>query len=171
MPGTPIVVRAGLIGCFHVEVYPWVVGDRNAAPQAGRLKSMTGWQAAWWGVSGGLLMEALYYVNALRAGPGWPWTRKGEPGLGACVIAVVLRGAAGGVLAAAASLSDQPVSPLVALVLGAAAPLIMPPVLRAAATVVTTIVTRLLTPVPTSADTQRSDSPDAERGEGDRDAG
>jgi hypothetical protein len=132
----------------------------------GRLSGMTGWQAAWWGVSGGLLMEALYYVNALRAGPGWPWARKGEPGLGACVIAAVLRAAAGGVLAGAANLSGQAAFPLVALLLGAAAPLIMPPLLRAVAAGVTAIVTRLLTPLPASAETQKLDSPGVERGEG-----
>jgi hypothetical protein len=116
-------------------------------------------------------MEALYYVSAFRTGRGWPWTRKGEPGVWACLVAALLRAAVGGALAAATSTSGQISSELGLFLLGAAAPTVMPPLLRVVGSTVTTVVTRLLTPVPPPADSGELGSAEFEQPGGGRDAG
>lgn len=84
-----------------------------------------------WGIFGGLAVEALEFQRAMHRAAGVPWRNKDgtrnltEPGPGALVLSALIRMGIGGGLAAAASASEQVSSPLAAIAIGVAAPLII----------------------------------------------
>lgn len=92
--------------------------------------AVTVWEAAAWGAAGGFVVEALFYMAALRAGPGLPWSREGEPGVWPSLLAFALRIAVGTVVAAAAGASGHLTTPLFALYIGAATPTFLPTILK-----------------------------------------
>lgn len=89
------------------------------------------WVYAAWGLFGGLAVEALEFLRAIRRAAGMPWKNEdgtrnpAEPGPGALAISVVIRMGIGGGLAAAAGASGQVSGPLAAITIGVAAPLII----------------------------------------------
>ncbi|RSM99528.1 hypothetical protein DMB42_42265 [Nonomuraea sp. WAC 01424] len=87
---------------------------------------MDGWVFALWGLGGGLAIEALDFIKAVRrVGHGWPWRYPYGPGGGPYLVSVLGRVVASAVVAGAAGASVNGMTPLVALSLGAAAPLIL----------------------------------------------
>ncbi|MEV4364621.1 hypothetical protein [Nonomuraea sp. NPDC049625] len=85
-----------------------------------------GWMFALWGLGGGLAIEALDFIKAVRrVGHGWPWRYPYGPGGGPYLVSVLGRAAASAVVAGAAGASVNGMTPLIALALGAAAPLIL----------------------------------------------
>ncbi|MFE0153666.1 hypothetical protein ACFWY5_41480 [Nonomuraea sp. NPDC059007] len=86
---------------------------------------MSGWIWALWGLGGGLAVEVLDFVKAVRRVKGWPWASPDEPGAGPYLLSVLGRAAAAAVVAGAAGASVTGMTPLIALALGAAAPLIL----------------------------------------------
>ncbi|MER6515104.1 hypothetical protein ABT158_50470 [Nonomuraea sp. NPDC001636] len=85
-----------------------------------------GWMFALWGLGGGLAIEALDFIKAVRrVGHGWPWRYPYGPGGGPYLVSVLGRAAASAVVAGAAGASVNGMTPLIAVGLGAAAPLIL----------------------------------------------
>ncbi|GAA4606794.1 hypothetical protein BJY16_006008 [Actinoplanes octamycinicus] len=91
-------------------------------------------EAAAWGLLGGFIVEALEYSAAIRRTKGWPWRRRGEPGLGPSLVAIALRLSASAGLAAAAGAGGQVAGAFGALALGITAPLVVEKILQQAAT-------------------------------------
>ncbi|BCJ48144.1 hypothetical protein GCM10010168_25040 [Actinoplanes ianthinogenes] len=91
-------------------------------------------EAASWGLLGGLIVEVLEYSAAIRRSRGRPWRRRGEPGFGPSLVALLLRLAAGAGLAAAAAAGRQISGGFAALALGVTAPLVVEKVLGRAGT-------------------------------------
>ncbi|MEV4013140.1 hypothetical protein AB0J35_21790 [Nonomuraea angiospora] len=74
---------------------------------------------ALWGLGGGLAIEALDFIKAVRrVGHGWPWRYPYGPGGGPYLVSVLGRAAAGAVVAGAAGASVNGMTPLIALALG-----------------------------------------------------
>jgi hypothetical protein len=73
---------------------------------------------------GGFASEGLALAAALRRSSTWPWRRRGEPRLGAFLIAVAIRLIVGSGLALAMYLGDQISTISTAVILGFSAPLI-----------------------------------------------
>lgn len=92
-------------------------------------------EAGTWGLIGGFIVEALEYAAAIRRAKGWPWKRRGEPGLGPQLVAILLRLAASTGLAAAAGAAGQLASVFGALVIGVTTPIMVERILRQAGTV------------------------------------
>uniref|UniRef100_UPI003F496725 hypothetical protein n=1 Tax=Nonomuraea bangladeshensis TaxID=404385 RepID=UPI003F496725 len=85
-----------------------------------------GWMFALWGLGGGLAIEALDFIKAVRrVGHGWPWRYPHGPGGGPYLVSVLGRAVASALLAGAAGASVNGMTPLIALALGVAAPLIL----------------------------------------------
>lgn len=78
-----------------------------------------------WGVLGGFSVEGLQFSGAIRRVGGWPWRKRGEPGLWPFVVSVVIRLAIGGGLAAACAAGGQLAGPFAAVAVGIAAPYIV----------------------------------------------
>lgn len=89
------------------------------------------WEAAGWGLAGGLCVEALALHSLIRTSKCWSWRRPIPQGLAAYLISVVLRAGAGAGLAAAAAGSGQVSGPFAAFALGVAAPLVVEKLSRA----------------------------------------
>lgn len=83
------------------------------------------WVFALWGLLGGLAVEAMDFVKAIRRVKGWPWRPPLGPGGGPYCVSVIVRIGAGGILAGAAGASGQISGPIIALALGTAAPLVL----------------------------------------------
>jgi hypothetical protein len=87
---------------------------------------LVGWTFALWGLGGGLAIEVLDFIKAVRrVGHGWPWREPHGPGGGPYLVSVIGRAGAGAAVAGATSASVNGTTPLIALALGAAAPLIL----------------------------------------------
>ena len=81
--------------------------------------------AAFWGLAGGMTVEALVLYTDIRHTREWNWRRPIPQGMVAYLISVILRVAAGAGLAAAAAGSGQVSGSLAAFGLGIAAPLVV----------------------------------------------
>jgi hypothetical protein len=92
---------------------------------------MSIWEAAGWGLSGGLCVEALALNSLIRTSRRWSWRRPIPQGFAAYLISVILRASAGAGLAAAAAGSGQVSGPFAAFALGVAAPLVVEKLSRA----------------------------------------
>lgn len=83
-----------------------------------------------WGLAGAFVVEGLELVAAIRRTGGWPWRLHGEVGLGPYLVAVTLRLAVGGVLAAALGTNGQLSGPAGAAMIGITAPLLVEKMFR-----------------------------------------
>jgi hypothetical protein len=92
---------------------------------------MNAWEAAGWGLAGGLCVEALALYSLIRGSHSWHWRRPIPQGLVAYIISVILRAGAGAGLAAAAAGSGQVSGTFAAFALGVAAPLVVEKLSRA----------------------------------------
>jgi len=85
-------------------------------------------QAALWGIAGGFVVEGLELQAVLKKRRKWPWHVRG-PGVRASrtayLIAEAIRLLIGGILAAATAASGQVSTPLAALAIGVAAPVLV----------------------------------------------
>jgi hypothetical protein len=88
------------------------------------------WEFALWGLFGGFAVEGLDHYRALKAGGPAPWSRKGS--LVHYLVASLMRVAIGGGLALAAAESDQVSTPLTAVAIGVAAPVLIERLLQLA---------------------------------------
>lgn len=89
------------------------------------------WQAALWGLAGGVCVEALeLYANIHRASK-WSWRRPIKQGLTAFITALIIRVGVAAVVAAAAAGSHQISGPLAAFGFGVSAPLVIVHLARA----------------------------------------
>lgn len=89
---------------------------------------------ALWGLFGGFAVEGLDLYTAVRRHNRWPWrtgTRRREAGPWAYLCAELIRLAIGAGLAGAAAASDQVTTPIAALAVGVAAPLVIERLARA----------------------------------------
>lgn len=86
---------------------------------------MTGIFAAAWGLFGGFCTEGLGFYVAVRRQGGWPWRTSGGPSLLAYASAELVRLVIGAGLAWAFAASDQVATPVAALAVGVAAPLVV----------------------------------------------
>ncbi len=86
---------------------------------------MNPWLYAVWGAFGGLAVEAIQFYGAVRRAGKWPWKIKGEPDPGPLLVSVVIRVGVGFGLALAAAPTGQVSSPLGAIAVGVAAPLLI----------------------------------------------
>jgi len=93
------------------------------------LEPMSAVDAGAWGLLGGFIVEALEYSAAIRRAKGWPWRRRGEPGFGPQLVAVLLRLSASAGLAAGAGAGGQVSGVFGALVLGVTTPLVVEKIL------------------------------------------
>ena len=82
-------------------------------------------QYALWGAFGGLAVEAVQFLGALRRTADWPWRTPGEPSPGPLVASVVIRVGVGLGLAAAAGETGQIAGAFGAIAVGVAAPLVI----------------------------------------------
>jgi hypothetical protein len=98
-------------------------------------EQLSAMEAGAWGLLGGFIVEALEYAAAIRRAKGWPWKRRGEPGLGPQLVAILLRLAAGTGLAAAAGAGGQIAGVFGALVTGITTPLMVEKILHQVGTV------------------------------------
>jgi hypothetical protein len=84
-----------------------------------------------WGLFGGFAVEAIEFIGAIRRSGGWPWRNRdgtrnlAEPAPVPQLIAVSLRLGVSSGLAAVATASEQINTPLAAMAVGVAAPLII----------------------------------------------
>lgn len=94
---------------------------------------MTASHAALWGLFGGFVVEGLDLYAAVRRKGCWPWRVRGprETGALAYFVAELIRLVIGGGLAGAAATSGQLSTPLAALTMGIATPLIVERLARA----------------------------------------
>ena len=83
------------------------------------------WTAAYWGASGGLMVEAVQFLAAIRRTGDWPWRTEGEPKPLPLLVSVVIRLGLGFGLAMAAAQTEQISGPLGAIAVGIAAPLMV----------------------------------------------
>ncbi|SEU47112.1 hypothetical protein [Nonomuraea wenchangensis] len=81
--------------------------------------------AAFWGLAGGLCVEALELHARIRRARKWSWRRPIPQGRAAYWTSVAIRAGVGAVLAAAAAASGQVTGAFGALGLGVAAPLVV----------------------------------------------
>lgn len=114
--------------------------------------------AAWWGLLGSIVVEALELATALRRARAWPWKRPGEPRLAAYLISVVLRVAAGAGLAAMFGADGQLAGPFAAGALGITAPLVVETLLRQAGTSIPPLA-QPVPQLPNASSTRRSTEP------------
>ncbi|GIM90425.1 hypothetical protein [Paractinoplanes toevensis] len=85
---------------------------------------MTLVECALWGLFGGFAVEGLELSAVIRRTGRFPWKRRGGPGLAPFLVSVIIRFGVGAGLAAAVG-STGSTSPLSALAVGVAAPLII----------------------------------------------
>jgi hypothetical protein len=86
---------------------------------------MGSWVFALWGLGGGLAIEVLDFIKGVRRVHTWPWRYPYGPGGGPYLVSVLGRAAASALIAGAAGASVNGMTPLIAVALGAAAPLIL----------------------------------------------
>jgi hypothetical protein len=86
---------------------------------------MTGVIAAVWGLFGGFCAEGLGFYMAVRRQGTWPWRASGGPSLLTYASAELVRLVIGAGLAWAFAASDQVATPVAALAVGVAAPLLV----------------------------------------------
>jgi hypothetical protein len=116
-------------------------------------------EAAAWALLGGAIVESLDFANALRRAKTLPWKRRGEPGLLAYLVSVVLRVGVGAGLAAMAGADGQITGAAAAGFLGLTAPLLVEKVLRQVnAMPAESVVPAGLIPAPAPVDTRSSNA-------------
>jgi hypothetical protein len=86
---------------------------------------MTWWESALWGGFGGLSIEALEFVRAMRLNNDWPWRDARNPTPLIYAVSVFVRTFLGIGLAAAAQVTGQVAGPLAAIAIGVSAPLVL----------------------------------------------
>ncbi|WP_242911447.1 hypothetical protein [Actinomadura terrae] len=87
---------------------------------------MAWWQAALFGLGGGLCVEALeLYTHIRRSRRRWNWRRPIPQGMAAFVVSVVIRVGVGGTVAAVMAWDGQIVGAIGAFGAGVAAPLVI----------------------------------------------
>jgi len=84
------------------------------------------WQyAALWGLAGGAVNRALIYLEAAQQIKGVPWRRPAGPGGGVYLTAVLLHSVIAAVVTGAVAQSGYVPNAVVALAIGAAAPVVV----------------------------------------------
>ena len=84
------------------------------------------WQyAAVWGLAGGAVNRALIYLEAAQRVKGPPWRQPDGPGGGVYMVAVLLHCAIAAVVTGAVAQADYVPNAVVALGIGAAAPVVV----------------------------------------------
>ena len=86
---------------------------------------MSWWALALWGLGGGLIVEGLELVAAIKRVRDLPWRVPGEIPLRAYFVAWPIRVGAGAALAMAVGAGDQVTGALAAFMIGVSAPLII----------------------------------------------
>ncbi|GAA2613126.1 hypothetical protein SMC26_14240 [Actinomadura fulvescens] len=86
---------------------------------------MQWWQAALWGLAGGVCVEALELYAHIRSRRRWSWRRPIPQGMAAFWVSVLIRVGVGGVVAAAMAHDGQVAGAVAAFGLGVAAPLVI----------------------------------------------
>ena len=103
---------------------PWLSLLAETVALSLRCASMTGTEAAFWGLVGGFLIEGVQFSGAIRKTGGWPWLDPGEPGPWPFAASVLIRLGVGTGLASAVAHSQQ-INAFIAVIFGIAAPLIV----------------------------------------------
>lgn len=83
------------------------------------------WLYALWGLAGAAVNRALIFLEASQRVKGWPWRSPDGPGGGVYLVSVVLHCAIGAVVAFAAADARIATNGLLALGLGAGAPVVV----------------------------------------------
>jgi hypothetical protein len=113
------------------EPHRWVARSLSVFVVAsGGMVARVQWEMALWGLFGGFAVEGLDFYRAFKAGSPMPWRERQTHGQRVphgvlYLVVTVIRLAIGGGLALAAAQSDQVTTPLAAVAVGVAAPLIV----------------------------------------------
>lgn len=74
---------------------------------------------ALWALFGAFVVESIDFITSSKAARGWPWERPDAPRLGAYLVATFVRLMTGCIAGVTLGASDQIVSPLMAVIVGA----------------------------------------------------
>src|SRR5690349_14990206 len=83
------------------------------------------WQYALWGLAGAAINRALIFLEAAQNAKGWPWLKPGGPGTAPYWVAIVLHLGIALIVTGAAAQAGYVPNALIAIGIGAAAPVVV----------------------------------------------